>query len=81
LVGIEVQEVSFATKKVSCHLDFIYPFQLANNPKIYKLPDLTRMYPVLFFSFFRLYFGISLVFWHILGPQDVRYLVQVIKSS
>jgi len=39
------------------------------------------MYPVLFFSFVKLYFGISLVFLHILGPQDVSYLVQVIKSS
>jgi len=50
-IGVEVQEVSFTPKQVSSHLDFICPFKLANKPKVSKLPNRTRMYPVLFFSF------------------------------
>jgi len=39
------------------------------------------MSPVLGMWFLKLYFGSSLGFLHILGPQDVSYVVQVINSS
>jgi len=39
------------------------------------------MYPILFFLFLMIYFGLSLVFLHILGPQDVSYVVRVVKAS
>jgi len=66
--GFEVQDVRFPTNQVSSNLDFIWSFKSAVKPKVSKLPIRVRMYSVLCIFFLKLYFDVSLVFLHILGP-------------
>jgi len=62
-------------------LDFIYPFELANTPKVSKLPGRTRMYPVLFVSFLKLHFCLGLIFLPFWNSQYVYFRVQALNSN